>query len=607
MASVNDVLQRQVTAATTPRHEEETTTTTIVDPTNAPSLSVAAAPAVVVSDLPWASSAGEALVPANDDDEAEPTPVQDDEGRLSNIEEHPLYDSDDNAYEDQILGDFEEQSEDDDDSVRACVCSGRESNNATESDEGATLETTEQQQPQPPRQLLFSENNAQYNSQELQNLATLLDRLGRTLTDAAPHIALLAANLSSEGGGSNDPEEESMEHDAVDDALEEIAESLRTDAGANASDTPIRGLLSMWSRERRNRSNGTSLLRSLTSTRQTRRGRAGLSHSTAPLVDPDHEDYVSGIVNTTRGEVRTGPRTRTSNDDVANLLGAYLAAAALGNGSSGEGDREDGTSGLGQLLRGGAGGGGGGIDIHIHAVVTGPGGTFVPGAGTGNAAALFGGTAVGGPRNIFSTNRRTTTPNNNNNSGSSVIRNRSRSGSFASIRRRVTPPDDGDAEGIFDELYSETPEPIDPNGSQETHDHSPSSPPPFNNDSIRTNSLLDAEDSDNNSSGDYITGLNASYLADDSFRTMFPRERVEADGYVARRIPPVVNTTLDSTNVGAATLAGRGILSSTRRRSRGQRETLDDPTEHHETPRHRLSGLSRLFRRRSSRSDERSA
>jgi hypothetical protein len=621
MASVNDVLQRQVITAT--RHEEETSLhhrSTTVSPTPAA--------AVVGSDLPWASI-GYVRASAGEDEEVEePTPPvpsdaippmsseQEDPAMISNIEEPPLYDEDsedDNNDDrvnpiDPVDHDFEEQS--DDDSIRAQVSSRRrQGHDGHESDNMATLETTEQQH----QRLLFSENNLRYNRQELRNLATLLDRLGRTLTDAAPHIALLAENLPSEAVESrHDPEDdETTDHDAVDDALEEIAESFRDDLDAHTGDTPIRGLLSLWSRERRNRSQGTSLLRSLSSSsssRPTRRGgRAGPSQSTAPLVDPDHEDYVSGLVNTTRGEVRTGPRSRTSNDDVANLLGAYLAAATMGNGGSlGDSNREDGSSGgLGQLLRGGAVGGGG-IDIHIHAVVTGPGGTF--GTGTGNAATLLGGTAVGGPRNIFSTNRRTSINNNTNNSGSSVTRNRSRSGSFASIRRRVTPPEDGDAGGIFDELYSETPEPIDPNGSTENNnDHSSS---PMNNNSIRTRSLQDAEDSDNNSAGDYITGLNASYLADENFSTNFEPEPDAIDDYRTTPRSRPVNA-LDYTNVGAATMAGRGIVASAARRRRTSRggssrraTTLEDPSES-ESPRHRLTrSLSRLFRRRSSRADE---
>jgi len=477
---------------------------------------------------------------------------------------------------------FEDQNNDDD-STRP-LGERREGDGSSYDEDRLFVATMEQQR-------LLIEHNARYSRRELHNLATLIDRLGRTLTDAAPHIASLADNRPPD----DIPDDALMGDDAVDHVLEEIAASIRRDAESTANDTPIGGLLSLWSRERRN-SNGPLLL---DSRRREQPQEARPPAPTRPVVDPDHEDFVSGLVNTTRGEVRTGPRSRSSNDEVANLLGAYLAAATLGNGSTGDGGHDDGNTGLGQLLRGGAGGGGG-IDIHIHAVVTGPGGTF--GTGTGiNTTILGGGTAVGGPRNLFSTNRR-------NSPASSVIRNGSSPGSYLGTRRRIAASDDDDR-GIFDELYSETPAPIDPSTPPGTSiDHTT---PPQLNYSVSGNSraameLHDPDASEGTSNGDYITGLNTTSRegSENLFGTVYRRQYAPTDLYIPGGNRPIGS--LNYGSVGATTLAGRGGISSTTRRRAYRGSSFSGPQENRteiELPRRRLSSIGRLFRRRSSRAN----
>lgn len=271
-----------------------------------------------------------------------------------------------------------------------------------------------------------------YTRRQLQNLAPLLDRLGRTLTDAAPHIASLADSLPIETPSSSDD-----------------TNTTRQDlADVEDEHPPLGGLLSLWNRERRRQSIGTDD-----------------SQSVQPpdAVDPDHVDYASGIVNTSRGEVRAGPRSRPQNDDVASLLGAYLAAASLGGAAGGDGnDNEE----VGRLLRerGNAGGmGTGGIDIHIHAVVTAPGG------GTGGlglttlggpipTAAVIGG-GGGGGRTLFSGATRDRNPRT-----TSILRSRH---SQTPTHSTHNPPEENEEGGLFSELYSENPEPVDPNGSPE--------------------------------------------------------------------------------------------------------------------------------------------
>jgi hypothetical protein len=230
----------------------------------------------------------------------------------------------------------------------------------------------------------------------LQALAPLLDRLGRTLVDVAPHVASLAA-----------VQNEQSEEPAPLDTIDEHPSSLG-------------GLLSMLSRDRRRNSLASSqAVASLSTTteptiqtatsivdQQTVTSHADVNSEVS--IDPDYTDFASGMVNTTRGEVRTGPRSRasSSSDELSSLLGAYLTAASL----SGDDDSNNNLQLLSRLLRdrgaGGEGGTGGGIDIHIHAVVTTPGmgapnaggspgggGTTIGGGGT---AGLGGATGLGG-------------------------------------------------------------------------------------------------------------------------------------------------------------------------------------------------------------------
>ena len=292
--------------------------------------------------------------------------------------------------------------------------------------------------------------------QNLAMLAPLLDRLGRTLVDAAPHIASLAASNGADSdlaaGGSTDEE-------AGDGDVEETGENT---IGTNPNS--LSGLLSLLNRERGRRSSRTS------QSQQTDQALSHASEGTHATVDPDFMDFATGLVNVSRGDVRSGPRSRSGRDEISGLLGAYLAAASLGGlGSLGDGD--DGNNevqGLGRLLRNqGTNGENGGIDIHIHAVVTAPGmppgAGIVPGAGGGGvgggggpgggggAAALalgLGGGPLGTattPPDLFANTRRATAQ-----------------------RVRATLLEQNDDMGIFDELYSETPDPVSPSASSDS-------------------------------------------------------------------------------------------------------------------------------------------
>jgi hypothetical protein len=284
---------------------------------------------------------------------------------------------------------------------------------------------------------------------QLQMLAPLLDRLGRTLIDAAPHVAALANATSPD----NDTEESISTAEAV------VAPQLVSEDNPST----LGGLLSLLSRDRRRQTNNASSDEN-----------EAVSPSNDDLtwpVDPDYVDFATGAVNTTRGEVRSGPRGRSSNDDVAGLLGAYLAAASLGlnpGGSSAGGNADsnenDDLLGLGRLFRdrGGNNGNGAGIDIHIHAIVTGPGmpPTTIDGGGNGGVggAAGLGFATFGGPTIAAATlgsARNTLSPS------------RERGSSAHSLLRMRTPPpvEDDEDFGIFSDLYSESPDPVDPTAS----------------------------------------------------------------------------------------------------------------------------------------------
>jgi hypothetical protein len=280
------------------------------------------------------------------------------------------------------------------------------------------------------------------NRSELEALAPLLDRLGRTLIDAAPHVASLAASLPDHNRA-----EEGAEADDVPE-LEPVDEHPST----------LGGLLSLLSRDRRRATATTSttssnqlVVASDNASAVTPSVQTGGTSEAALSIDPDYTDFATGLVNTSRGEVRAGPRSlrasQNGSDDLSNVLGAYLAAASMGGGDTEGGDDNGNSQGLGRLLR--ERGNGGGIDIHIHAVVTAPGG--MPG---GLGLATLGGSPPTTAGNVFSHNR-----------------DRRSSGPLLRLRSPAVVQEEDD-NGIFSALYSENPTPINPNQSPSDRDAS---------------------------------------------------------------------------------------------------------------------------------------
>jgi len=281
-----------------------------------------------------------------------------------------------------------------------------------------------------------SQQVAKFDKRKLDALAPLLDRLGRILTDAAPHVASFADSLpGSRIQSPNVPDEATEPIEPISDVDQQIVDS---------STTP--------------------LLSSLSS--------ANIATEDDPVIeenenDPDYVDFVNGFVNVASNDRSISGRSSTrrlDRDDDApsnigsSLLSAYLASSGSSNansdnnGEDGNANGEENGNGNGnnrapRVLRlgGGNNDGGGlgpGIDIHIHAIVTGPGGGV--GGGTAGLGGLAGLAAMGMPLNL----------------GATVPSSRPNT-TARPITSTITPSvHDDDDDGLFSDLYSESPAPV---------------------------------------------------------------------------------------------------------------------------------------------------
>lgn len=198
----------------------------------------------------------------------------------------------------------------------------------------------------------------------LRQLAPLIDRLGRTLTDAAPHIASLADSLpsvaSSLGSVSAVDVVDSVEADPIQNLT---ARASHLYFGMDDT-TPNNGDGSPIPSER-----PTLATTPVTFAAVASSALAEAEDETAN--DPDLTDYINGMVNITRGETRSG-RDTTRDPIGTSLLASYLSSSGVGGINS---DNDDIDNPLGRVVRVGSGngngfsGGGPGIDIHIHAML----------------------------------------------------------------------------------------------------------------------------------------------------------------------------------------------------------------------------------------------
>ncbi|KAL3769860.1 hypothetical protein ACHAWU_007066 [Discostella pseudostelligera] len=308
-----------------------------------------------------------------------------------------------------------------------------------------------------PSATISSNQHTRLDRAQLRQLAPLLDRLGRTLTDAAPHIAALA---------------DSLPHQPV-------RQSHYASVGIDAtSDNHLNATVSSQSAADDEEADPFQLLAarashlyfgigdSNTEDNSQVHGQEDLVHEeTRSIIDPDLTDFVNGMVNTTRnlggvGSGRNSQRDGSNGDQTgSSLLASYLASMG-GTAGAGFADTNRfaaGTHSIGndnnpRVIRmggGGSGSGGGpGIDIHIHAIVTGPG------------MGVFGG--MGGfPFDNVGVGATTPTASPRNNQHNQFFHRASPA--------VASPTENNDDADLFSELYSESPDPVNLHGEDNSH------------------------------------------------------------------------------------------------------------------------------------------
>jgi len=341
----------------------------------------------------------------------------------------------------------------------------------------------------PSASRLLQDPRDQFDAAQLRQLAPLIDRLGRTLTDAAPHVAALADSLSATSivGAS------AALDAATEAATSTINEAINSSAVAVQEDEVVEDHIQLLTAQASHLYFGigdneeaadnapmpasvddmmaTSLLPDSTSAafnalsasidRVVQEGEQAVAmaeqvleenghiieESTVPIIDPNLTDYINGMVNTTRGSVpgERGRGIRDNGDPVgSSLLASYLSSmGGLGTDAVNNANGANGNDGARVIRMGGGNTGRGpGIDIHIHAVVTGAGGQ-----GLGELAGL-GGLSTGSSGGVATTTNNTAPFVNNPPFGSTTTH-------------------DSDHD-LFSELYSESPNPVDPHGDEAT-------------------------------------------------------------------------------------------------------------------------------------------
>lgn len=292
-----------------------------------------------------------------------------------------------------------------------------------------------------------------FDKRKLEALAPLLDRLGRILTDAAPHIASYAESLpdilttTSNNEGTDVPIDETQQTTTIlsnESATTPLLSSFATDEVSSEENPAI-----------------------------------GVNETIDQNVnDPDYVDFVNGFVNVASNDRTVSGRSnsrRLDRDDDgpssvgSSLLSAYLASSGAStsnndnNADDGNANGEENGSSRPRVMRlvGGSNEGtslGPGIDIHIHAIVTGPGGGVA--GTTGGLGGLAGLAAMGMPLPLGAT------------APPSGTQNSAPRPSATTVNPAEQNDDD---DGLFSDLYTESPEPI--NLSRDTHDVSTSTEP----------------------------------------------------------------------------------------------------------------------------------
>ena len=283
----------------------------------------------------------------------------------------------------------------------------------------------------------------QLNKEKLEALAPLLDRLGRVLIDFAPHVASIADSIP-ETSVTAEPQQDSRDGE-----LETVAESNESsshegDVTASTSfSNSFMPLRPSWSLNRDTTNESTTPLLSATDNNSTNNESNDDEEDTNNQIDPDYVDFVNGFIYPA-ARVEAPPRraVRRSNSD---NFGSSLLSAFLSSNTGGTNSNDDDEGNGPRILRlggstNGGGNGNGGIDIHIHAIVTGPNGGGIAGAG-----------GLDGIAGLMSPPTATTTTT----SAPSIVNNNSNANTGATRASVQNVDDDEEELGLFSDLYAE--------------------------------------------------------------------------------------------------------------------------------------------------------
>lgn len=327
-----------------------------------------------------------------------------------------------------------------------------------------------------------------FDKHVLEALSPMLDRLGRVLTDAAPHVAAIAESLHNPSPSDSQSVKckvKTINSESVNsNVINELLVSCNNDRNNSISSSSFGYAIDDTSASVPLLSNTTSSERSTIYSQEDEYNQVCPNNA---YLDPDYADFVNGFINS----AFTGERSSTgrvvaqrmmlgSNSNAANLgtslLSAYLSSSGVGdvtNSANGEDVHQTNQGGVGQRIfridgetatrdalgnrsdfgdsGDGAGSNGAGIDIHIHAIMTGPGGI---GGGEGNFSGTPGllhnsmpsvaTTSTSLPQNMLLNSE---IPDVHANSSSHFAENRTVSVNLS----------DNDDIGLFSDLYSDTP------------------------------------------------------------------------------------------------------------------------------------------------------
>merc|ERR1712238_478766 len=352
---------------------------------------------------------------------------------------------------------------------------------------GEEVKKEDESDTDPPLNELPSTELENLSKRRLEALAPLLDRLGRVLTDAAPHVAALAENLPSKLRENENSEkvksniEEVNNYDEEVDRKKDIEEDSEKDFEEDSEKDHEEDSEKDNEQDNEENSEGNRSLRpSWVNNNDESALTPLLSNDAENSIDceesiegdegnPDHIDFVNGFINVSshdprriRGSSAEGPlNVGDNNTSLGSSLLSYLASGNAGNndGTIEDGSEQEGPRVL-RLTRGSGGGGGGGggngigsgtnngggIDIHIHAIVTGPGG---------------GGAGLGGISDLAGILNGTATPISMPSPAPTPIQSVSLLPSGEAEQRSPVTPEDEDDLGLFSDLYSVTPRSID--------------------------------------------------------------------------------------------------------------------------------------------------